>query len=306
MTSSDDAPKKGGAARGRTFLRAPLKSDEISLLKAGGPADPVSFMALYRSDGHEEGVTSPVQLDAYMAVVVLQDMDPFVLRRNKRDIQIGACRRGTVGFEDLRHAYSSGKYPVYSFSFVISKAFLQESGAGNRRGAHDLQEAHFLDRDDTLLHLASSLVPSFSQSAPDRLFVDQVFLASTTYLISKFGGGESLSSLRGGLTPRQENIAKEFLAANIRGNVSLEDVARLCELSAANFARLFKRSTGMTPYQWFIHRRLAQAKYLLESSDHSLAEVGLACGFADQSHFTRTFSRVVGFSPGAWRRRERR
>ena len=41
---------------------------------------------------------------------------------------------------------------------------------------------------------------------------------------------------------------------------------------------------------------------MLLGSALSLAEVALACGFADQSHFTRVFTRTVGTSPGAWRR----
>jgi AraC family transcriptional regulator len=292
---------------GELFLRAPLKSDEISVYKAGGNTDPVSMMALYRSPGLEEGVTSPLLLDAYLAVVVLQDMNGFVLRRNKQNIVIPPCRRGTIGFHDLRHAYSSGKYPVCSFSFVLSKAYLEELRPRSGYYATDIQESTaYTAVDDTLLHLGSSLVPSFLQPTQDRLFVDQVFLATSVYLVSKFGRQGALTVRRGGLTPRQEKIAKEFLAANIGENVSLEQVARLCELSAPTFARMFKRSTGMTPYRWFTIRRLTQAKYLLESSDESLVDIGLACGFADHSHFTRTFSRLIGVSPGAWRRLEKR
>jgi AraC family transcriptional regulator len=291
---------------GKNFLRAPLKSDEISLLKTGASDDPASLMALYRSDGRDEGITSPLQQDAYLAVVVLEDLEAFTLHRNKRDIQIPRCPTGTIGLHDLRNAYSSPKYPVCSFSFVLSKAFLQELRPGRGYMATDLQEStSYVTRDDTLLHLALSVLPAFSLPNSNRLFADQIFLAASTYLTARFGGQQPLGMIRGRLTPRQEKIAKEYLAANIRGNVSLEHVASLCELSAPHFARLFKRSAGMTPYQWFIQRRLAQAKYLLETSDDPLPQIALACGFADQSHFTRTFSRIVGVSPGAWRRFDR-
>ena len=46
------------------------------------------------------------------------------------------------------------------------------------------------------------------------------------------------------------------------------------------------------------------AKELLLSSQQNLAEIGARCGFADQSHFTRVFSRWAGMSPGAWRREQ--
>ena len=295
------------STRGELFLRAPLKSDELHIYKAGGNADPVSMMAFYRSPGLEEGVTSPLLLDAYMAVVVLEDMNGFVLGRNKQNIVTPFCRRGTIGFHDLRHSYSCEKYPVCSLNFVISKAFLEELRPRNGYYATDLQESvNYATLDDTLFHLASSVVPSLVEPNSDRLFVDQVFSATSFYLVSKFGRQGMPDLRRGGLTPRQEKIAKEFLAANIAENVSLEQVARLCELSAPTFARQFRKSTGMTPYRWFTLRRLMQAKYLLESSDESLVDIGLACGFADHSHFTRTFSRLVGVSPGAWRRLEKR
>ena len=45
-----------------------------------------------------------------------------------------------------------------------------------------------------------------------------------------------------------------------------------------------------------------QAKGLLRDGTLSLSEVALACGFSDQSHFTRVFARLIGVSPGARRR----
>jgi transcriptional regulator GlxA family with amidase domain len=49
-------------------------------------------------------------------------------------------------------------------------------------------------------------------------------------------------------------------------------------------------------------QRVARAKSLLRRSDGSLADIAVACGFANQSHFTRVFSREVGLSPTQWRR----
>jgi AraC-like DNA-binding protein len=59
---------------------------------------------------------------------------------------------------------------------------------------------------------------------------------------------------------------------------------------------------GVAPHQWLIRRRVEAAREALEDPRLSLAEVALRCGFADQSHLTRLFSRIVGIGPGAWRR----
>jgi AraC family transcriptional regulator len=59
---------------------------------------------------------------------------------------------------------------------------------------------------------------------------------------------------------------------------------------------------GVAPHNWLLARRVEVAKERLRDDRLSLLDVALACGFADQSHLTRVFTRVVGVSPGAWRR----
>ncbi|MEF3129654.1 AraC family transcriptional regulator [Rhizobium leguminosarum] len=66
--------------------------------------------------------------------------------------------------------------------------------------------------------------------------------------------------------------------------------------------RAFRETTGMTPYQWVLRERIDRARNLLRTSKTPLAEVAIACGFADQSHFTRVFAGIVGTTPGNWRR----
>jgi AraC family transcriptional regulator len=59
---------------------------------------------------------------------------------------------------------------------------------------------------------------------------------------------------------------------------------------------------GVAPHNWLLMRRIEIAKQKLRGRQLSLSDVAFACGFADQSHFTRVFTRMVGVSPGAWRR----
>jgi AraC family transcriptional regulator len=110
---------------------------------------------------------------------------------------------------------------------------------------------------------------------------------------------------RGGSTPRQERLAKELMEASLDGAVSLSDLARACELSIRHFSRAFRESTGQSPHRWLVERRLDKARALLERSEQPLGAIASACGFANQSHFTRTFTSAEGTSPGAWRRLRR-
>jgi AraC family transcriptional regulator len=107
---------------------------------------------------------------------------------------------------------------------------------------------------------------------------------------------------RTGLAPWQLRRAKEMLQANLSENLSLRRVAEACKLSVSHFARAFKASTGVPPHQWLMTARVEMARDMLVRSPTPLVDVAGVCGFADQSHFSRVFARVVGTSPGAWRR----
>jgi AraC-like DNA-binding protein len=112
-------------------------------------------------------------------------------------------------------------------------------------------------------------------------------------------------SARSGLAPWQLRRAKEIFRTDLSDNLSLRHVAEACRLSVSHFARAFKVSTGAPPHQWLLTARVDMAKELLAQSPMPLVEVAGTCGFADQSHFSRVFARIVGTSPGAWRREHR-
>src|SRR4029077_15958219 len=102
--------------------------------------------------------------------------------------------------------------------------------------------------------------------------------------------------------PWQERRAKEILRAKLQGGVPLKEVARECGLSASHFSHAFRRTLGVAPHNWLIEQRIVLSKEKLRDDRLLLADVAAECGFSDQSHLTRHFKRIVGVSPGAWRR----
>jgi AraC-like DNA-binding protein len=113
---------------------------------------------------------------------------------------------------------------------------------------------------------------------------------------------EQAAGTRGGLAPWQLRRAEALMSENLSVQVPLDQVAEECGLSVRHLARAFRQSTGVPPHRWLLDRRVKRAKELLPDSKLSLSDVALACGFGDQSHFTRTFTASVRLSPGAWRR----
>ncbi|MDR2154841.1 MAG: AraC family transcriptional regulator [Burkholderiaceae bacterium] len=101
---------------------------------------------------------------------------------------------------------------------------------------------------------------------------------------------------------RQLGQISDYINCNLSSNISIRDLAGVAKLGRSQFMQRFKATTLMTPHQFVILRRVSHARRLLvgPSMDHDL--IALACGFSDVSHFIATFKRVVGITPGEYRR----
>ena len=106
----------------------------------------------------------------------------------------------------------------------------------------------------------------------------------------------------GGLAPWQKRRVTELLNLNVAARLHLSHLARECGFSISHFARSFKTSFGVSAHRWIVQRRIERSKELLTETREPLADIAGQAGFADQAAFTRTFTRMVGMSPGRWRR----
>jgi AraC family transcriptional regulator len=99
--------------------------------------------------------------------------------------------------------------------------------------------------------------------------------------------------------PRAVSRALSFIQQNHSGDISLADIAEAARMSPFHFTRLFKRAIGVAPYQYLIQMRVNSARALITAGGggYSLAEIATSVGFADQSHLTRHFKKVLGVTP---------
>jgi AraC family transcriptional regulator len=113
---------------------------------------------------------------------------------------------------------------------------------------------------------------------------------------------ESITLKPGGLSVWQAKRALAYIEANLASKIGMTEISALAALSNSHFCRAFKHTFGTSPMAYVAARRIERAKILITSTSERLSSIALACGFADQSHLNRTFSRIVGMSPGLWRR----
>jgi AraC family transcriptional regulator len=196
-------------------------------------------------------------------------------------------------------------HPYHFLLFYLSREALNAI-------ADDVSAPHIGDLNDKsgsgiedamIFRLRSSVLPALSRAdQANRLFVDHVTLAVGIDVAQTYGGMRSVSRIPlGRLAPWQERRAKEIISANL-GGVPLADMARECRLSTSHFTRAFRHTVGMPRHKWLLSRRIELAKEKLRDGRSSISDVALECGFSDQSHLTRVFTRLAGMTPGAWRR----
>jgi AraC family transcriptional regulator len=104
------------------------------------------------------------------------------------------------------------------------------------------------------------------------------------------------------LAPWQIKLATHTMRIDLDKPISVRQLAQLCGLSLCYFVRAFSNTVGIAPYAWFVEQRICRAKNLLSSTDLSLAQIALECGFSDQAHFTKAFGKATGLTPARWRR----
>jgi len=103
------------------------------------------------------------------------------------------------------------------------------------------------------------------------------------------------------LVPRLQRVMT-FIDDNITLDLSVSTLAQVAGMSSFYFCRSFKQSTGITPHQFVLARRMELARQLLLQEPMRLMQVARKVGFTDQSQFTRVFRKIVGTTPSQFRR----
>jgi len=120
------------------------------------------------------------------------------------------------------------------------------------------------------------------------------------HLLANYGVAKpKLPSPRGKLNAFQLRSVVDFVDAHISADVSLVSLAQQAHVSPFHFARLFRRTLGVTPHQFVMQLRVLRALSLMKARTLSLAQIAVECGFHDQPHLTKAFRKLLGTTPGA-------
>ena len=193
--------------------------------------------------------------------------------------------------------------PTTRIIVVLEPRFLARSLEGTAH-LNDVElTTHWNLHDRHIQSLMLALHADLEDGSPaGSLYGESLGLALGTYLIRRYSVRNSAEpDLRGGLPTIRLNRTLEFINQNLARDVRLWELAQIAGMSPHYFCELFRASTGLPPYQYILKCRIERAKQYLHDPTISLACAGVAVGFADQSHFTKVFRRIVGVTPMTFR-----
>ncbi len=97
-------------------------------------------------------------------------------------------------------------------------------------------------------------------------------------------------------------IAIDYINENYMCKITLNDLSNLVHLSPIYFRQLFYDSTGMTPYDYILDKRIEKAKELLTMSNMPIVDIAINCGFTVQAYMGKVFRQITGYTPFKYRK----
>lgn len=271
------------------------------------PVDLASQYGSYPKNvlGRSEGVSLSLQRYEQECDIVLGDPDAHVIaveldiNENSSNGLITIVPRGASVF--LRVG------PVANIVCIrVTSAALSQVVSGHHETAGQRVEPVACERrpEPIVSALAASIWSASGDSTEFGQLEQQAALGAIIARVARLHATTTATILRhkGGLSARQLRLLIDHINEHLGEPVTLRELADLAKISQSHLCQAFRQSTGSTPHQYHIARRIDRARLLLSETDLPIADIALIVGYGDQSQFGVAFRKSVGVSPLAYRR----
>lgn len=132
----------------------------------------------------------------------------------------------------------------------------------------------------------------------EKIYTESLIISCLIHLVTNYpANGKRMFAPKGKLSSRQLNQLIEYTRTFIHTNISLAQLASCVHLSPFHFARLFRHTIGISPYQFVLQLKIDYAKNLIRQNHGTLSDVAYALNFTDQAHFSNAFKKIAGICP---------
>ncbi len=284
-----------------------MRLDHTSTMASHRYADRFSVVRVETVGARPAPIRKSSSVPALLVSVFVRPVGPdgYRLWVDGTSVPLGAIAAFSTNVVDLEAAPAMwGATGLDYVHFHVRRSVIEDTARDLGYGHVGAFRLAVRNQDAVVAQMAKIMLPSLT-ARPSRLplALDHLELLLGAHLVQRYGESRPVHAVATrGLAAWQQRRVTELLRAKLDGSVRLADLAQLCDLSVSHFARSFKTSFGVTCHRWLIERRIERAQALLAVTSIPLAEVATQSGFGDQAAFTRAFHRIVGSTPGRWRR----
>lgn len=259
--------------------------------------------SIRRNRDDQWAMPQPHQHDCLEVLLSLTEGGSFFLMDNRYSLQKGTL----IVLQDHvlhRSVAVDGDYERYVLH--IPRQTLEEASSEKTDFLSVIKGNHCLQLDDTAFRQIQSLMEQCHASSDE--FGEDVLqncaFFSLLVMLGRLLSETTLFSVpKDGLSASVRQ-AVDWINGHLSEGLSLETLAEHCYVTKYHLCRLFKAETGFTVVEYIIRQRLLRAATLLRAGE-SVQKAGEEAGFQNYNHFIRTFSRLMGISPGRYQRQHR-
>lgn len=232
------------------------------------------------------------------------EISPFCKRVQEEGMGLVECLRSDTGaFEKVKN---SGKVYVYQCSCGLYEVVVPIYHYGVLSGYLMMGQVRDESEENTQLILKSS-ESLFKSKAEANKYIDTIPVVllskmdSYIHLLQVIAEHLTQSNI---IEPGRENLAeavKKYLHRNYSRKITLEELALKFGCCKSSIMNNFRRAFGTTVIDYLTRIRMQQAERLIRTTERSIKEIALSCGFTDQNYFSRLFHEKHGCSPSQYR-----
>ena len=142
--------------------------------------------------------------------------------------------------------------------------------------------------------IATNLYLRVFNSLKKNIEYEENLIIFISYLLENYASNE----FKVKQIPANIKNSLEYIHINFLQNLTLDELAKISNVSKYHFIKTFKKEIGLTPHQYILDLKLEYAIKLIKQKT-PLSQIAYICGFSDQSHFIKSFKKYFGFTPSA-------
>lgn len=248
----------------------------------------------------------PAHFHPHHLIVLHQGDQPvYVQRQNGHQLEEARFRAGDMGLYPAgEYGPSSWNGPVDTIHLQIDVQLLEERAREGLNLTHFALEDRFQFDDGMITQLGLQLLMvAGSTHSVGRLYTESLINTLSYHLIEHHATYQRRIAQPAGVLPVAV-IARidTYIEAFSEAPITLEAMAGLANLSVFHFARCFRLTTGLSPYQYVLAWKIKRACAMLRADKMPITTIIDLLGFGSSSHFSTAFKRAVGQTPREFQR----